>query len=129
MIYVKKELAIELKEVGYDVPTETHYLKQDEMGEKLRSAISSFDWNNRASDAYSAPTLYEVTDWLRNKHNLHCYSIPFVQDKFATWDRSVIDLLTGECLYNNGFHETHDEALTAAIERAVEIVKTKMEKI
>jgi len=123
MIHVKKELAIELKEVGYDELVTQAY--SPKVGLNTCEPTNA----NASGKHTSTPTIDQVVLWLRNKHNLHCYSIPFVQDKFATWDRSVIDLLTGECLYNNGFHETHDEALAAAIERAVDIVKTKMEKI
>ena len=49
---VTKEIAILLKEVGYDVPTNAFY---------------KFNITHRIIDTISAPTVYEVIGWLDSK--------------------------------------------------------------
>ncbi len=77
---------------------------------------------------YEGKDIRKAATFLRDRHGLHVYSIPFVQDKYTAWDRRVIDLKTGECLYNNRFHDTHDLAYAAGITAALDIVEQRNKK-
>lgn len=60
--YVNLELAIKLKEIGYNIPCNSYYRK---------------DYNNSETfkDYYSCPLLYDVQSWFREIHNIHVYPV------------------------------------------------------
>jgi len=60
---VTKEVAIALKDIGYDVPCDAYYLKDDaiHIGRQEKK-----DFNNSVFHI-SAPTVYEAIEWLDSK--------------------------------------------------------------
>ena len=60
--YVNLELAIKLKEIGYNIPCNSYYRE---------------DYNNSETfkDYYSCPLLYDVQSWFREIHNIHVYPV------------------------------------------------------
>jgi hypothetical protein len=70
---VTKEIAIALKEVGYDVPCNDYYMTNGEKGHG-----GYFNWNDgtRSSVICSAPTVYECIEWLDSK-GVYVYVEPF----------------------------------------------------
>ena len=119
MNHVTKQLAIKLKQAGFDRVINTYYLKIDEVENKLRVAFSNLDWNNYSTDSYSAPDLHTVTDWLRECHGLHVFADPFKQK--WSWNIAEIsnDEFTCHALYS---YPTHNEALAIGIDKAVDQV-------
>lgn len=122
--FVPFETAKALKEAGYNEPT-IFYYDSDDYGKELLAAPSYFcgysneQWNkpiNGGGRYISAPTYHEVEDWLEGKGQI-------VQAGRAdeNWygllgdacDRDVIDL---------GSYSTREEALNAAILKALELI-------
>lgn len=68
--YVSYELAVKLKECGFDEPCDSYYNKacaaDDEYWHTKREEL--INWNGLGSDCQiSAPTLWQAQKWLREK--------------------------------------------------------------
>jgi len=124
MIHVTKQLAIKLKEVGYDVPVSGNYFTNSTV-EMYFDKGEEVDYNhpnltNRMIQLFSAPTLYEAQDYLRDKHGLHvCIQVGSV----FGWSFIITDIEHIKKIDSAVCFDTHPSALAAAIERAVDIVK------
>ena len=70
---VTKEIAILLKEVGYDVPTNAFY---------------KFNITHRIIDVISAPKVHEVIGWLDSKG---VYVVPYINTLIDGWLIEIID--------------------------------------
>ncbi len=129
MIHVTKELAHKLRDIGFDVPT-TDYWYDGDTGnnvDRFMQEQSAFNHNDEDM-CVSAPDLHCVTDWLREKHRLHV--LVCTNTDHDGWIAGIQSKGTFEPIGVINDDEpvaTFSEALTSAIERAVDIVKTKME--
>lgn len=116
MTHVQKDTAILLKEKGYNAPSRYEYIGS--------SNILSFDYGDRAyhedEDCYSAPTLYEATEWLRAK-GVHVCVVPV--NLWQQWRMFIyIDSYPPQKtrIPNKPMdYPTHDEALEAGIVHAL----------
>lgn len=108
---VSKELATLLKEKGFDWPTPySAYLGEEPMF--TQPLIS----RNGREHCLDYPTLSHAAIWLRKVHNLHIQIICMVDE----WHYIISD--TKDAFKEWGSetdYDTHDEALAAAIERAL----------
>lgn len=114
--HVSKELAQKLKQIGFDWLTSAHYHKKIE---DIQLTINERDWNNLGvTRKYSsAPTIETAAKFLRERKGLHvyCYYSLFSNK----WENGIQKIGQGT-LNIHEIHDTHDDALTAGIEHAVD---------
>lgn len=126
MSQVNKHQAMCLKEAGYDVPATEFY---NQHGEKPHDTSSlKFNWNKNTEDfknTCSAPMLSDAAEWLRESKGLHVGIIPeklrggwfYAVSTFQEEGWSLPDISTS--------YYTHDDALSAGIDKCLEILKER----
>jgi hypothetical protein len=127
MKHVTKETAVLLKEKGFDLPC----IKYFDDGLHVTNPNGNFyiNWNAKKS-RYSAPTLYEATEWLRTKgvhvvvqpdgygisNELFWVSIIWVTHEHLNPQPKILRDTESDRF---NFFPTHDEALEAGIVHAL----------
>jgi len=124
---VPHNIAVMLKEAGFDFRVSHYY---EEVGEakpfnNRNQHPPQYDFNSRVGyeDCCSAPTLSLAAQWLREVHGLHvCADYNMIMKH---WDYRLRDVI--ECSHNVLIapFPTHDHAYTAAIEKALIILKER----
>ena len=123
--YVTKEQAIRLKAVGFDIPVRWMY--HPHYGLYENNEPNNFNGNNWIEGYYSAPTLDETCNWLRESKGMHVYAKPYpVTEKTIGWERNIVCVNTGKFLYHEGYHYTHERDLSAAIDHALTILEKEV---
>lgn len=114
MRYVPRNLALELKHLGFDEMTDVWNQRGDGVSGDV---MGNRDYYNRKGDVYTAlPTYSQAFDWFREKHDLHCF-IDFDNPKFNAVQRS--SSFVKSC-------DTYEEAEVACLETLIKIVKEKV---
>ena len=87
--YVNLELAIKLKEIGYNIPCNSYYRK---------------DYNNSETfkGYYSCPLLYDVQSWFREIHNIHVYTVICDSIKCYNIDKNGTEIVNGVSIHDDG---------------------------
>jgi hypothetical protein len=117
--FVPYELALELKELGFDEPCVGYYHLNE--GYTKGYAFCYFNEPKRyeSDSAVLTPTFSQAFRWFREKHAL-CIVIKPIDDK---------NLELGYNLLKNGLmmgsYLTYEEAELACLQKLIEIVKTK----
>ena len=106
---VSKEQAIRLKPLGYK--------DYSSVGTYYTDEIADCEWL-----CVPASTLHQVTDWFREVNGLHCYAVPKTDSEIYVGH--IIDLKRWTLMKINDA-SGHYEALSAAIDKALEIIKTR----
>lgn len=122
--YVSYDLALKLKAAGFDEPCDHYWSKDFTNSDKrvLRQA-SANDYNN--DDWFiphcSAPQIYHVQKWLREKHHIsiRVSYIPYHKVWFADW----LNLDSGEFDDTDATFATYEEALADGICVVLELIK------
>ena len=70
--YVNLELAIKLKEIGYNIPCNSYYRKDYPETSKL---YENYNNSEIFKGYYSCPLLYDVQSWFREVHNIQVYPV------------------------------------------------------
>ena len=115
---VDKLLAIKLKEKGFDVPCDRYYCSDSDS--LMRAGPTRRNFNNDIDPddiTISAPTIYEVTKWLRNKGLHVCADW---DGKF--WFYSIKELKDGGNSIVAGEYGDHDVAILCGIMAGVDMM-------
>lgn len=114
--HVTQEQAVMLKEQGYDVPCREYWYGEEMLQDQ-------YPLNQNEHDGcISAPSLSEAADWLRDVKGLHYYCYP--TPKWGYWI-SAIHNKEKEGWHKVGDYDTHSLALSAAITKALTILKER----
>lgn len=137
--FVTYDIAVRLKEVGFDWPCRTYWMKTyiDKDIMNLREDLRSSNHNEYAPDYYSAPTLAQAQKWLREIVGIHVAVTPAIQ--IRKWQFYLDDLSQhinphdGELLtrctedmqdeYDKEYFDTYESALSAGIEAALKLIE------
>ena len=118
---VNKEIAIQLKELGFDWEVNAYY--KEELYEQVKNELYKDCCSNNFSqyiDDISAPTQALVCKWLRDVHNINI-SIISISTKELQYYYDIIQLnVSHDIPYN-----TYELAEEAGILKAIEILKSK----
>ena len=116
------ELALELKELGFDEPcfgywsnwaVQERFLLTCELGKEIESASI-----NRKNILFKAPTFSQAFRWFREKYGLHSYI-----DGAYPWFRFYIN--SNDNRWEGFKHLTYEEAELECLKKLIEIVKNK----
>ena len=107
--FVPYELAVKLKELGFDEPCLTCYDKLEMIASHSKNV---FDYKNYNKSGYmvSRPTFSQAFKWFREKYKLH-YPIA-VSDGVWFYDK-----------WSLGVYKTYEEAELACLTKLIEIVE------
>ena len=104
--FVPYELALELKQLGFDIPS-----------------VSGYSYSDSDNLLTQAILYQQAFRWFREKYDLFCY-VELVGDRL--FDYMIIgDFVEEEIDYEDGPFNTHEEAELACLQKLIEIVKTK----
>ena len=136
-LFVSYELAVRLKEKGFNEPCFAIYdngrflLRYKSINSKLKRNVKMDKKINQP--LVSVPTFQQVTDWLREKHDIHIHISRlycYVDNKPRTFDGWCVYVDNGiedsdlECnsMFIKTFYPTYNEALDKAIEEALKLI-------
>lgn len=127
--YVSFEQAQALKELGFDWKCNHFYHIEDEGNTAF---LSSYDnHNGRSKKFVSAPTLAQVQKWLREVKGILVYASPSVRkNEPIKWMIGVVHLLDKRENKRDWWigaikHDTYKQALSAGLDKALELLKNK----
>jgi hypothetical protein len=127
--FVSYEIALKLKELGFDEPCLTYYY---ELTSNLRTHLAIDIRNawtysgNKKLGFTLAPLYQQVFKWLRNK-----YGIDFsINTTYSKYNENTIKQYSGvidtKTMYTNvGFYDNYEEAQLAGLQKMIEIIKNK----
>jgi hypothetical protein len=127
--FVSYEVALKLKELGFDEPCLTYYY---ELTSNLRTHLAIDVRNawtysgNKKLGFTLAPLYQQAFKWIREKHNIDI-SINTIYSKY---NENTIKQYSGfidtKTMYTNvGFYDNYEEAQLAGLQKMIEIIKNK----
>jgi hypothetical protein len=125
--FVPYELALELKELGFDEPCFSYY-KNDQLSDILEEVINSKmrNVNNEIDDYISASTFSQAFRWFREKYNLFgCIDLQVCTP--THWYIRIDNIIENDYIYHSEDEglkfNTYEEAELACLRKLIEIVK------
>jgi len=127
--FVPYELAVKLKELGFDEPCLGFYNHQGQLILMAQEDESSIEMYKNSyvemGMQYAAPLFQQVFRWFREKYNLFGYSYPNDYQKYGYRIVEVKSPENKELIYDWGTNNTNEEAELACLEKLIEIVELK----
>lgn len=122
-LFVPYELAVKLKEKGFDEACIAYYDKVDKNKLKpvpMTDEINSFHSNRYGKVMLSAPPYQQVVDWFREKHKLQIN----ISRNMGGWAYSIIEFSRGNKCIVSKPNETEDYylELNSAIKEALKLI-------
>lgn len=124
--YVSYELALKLKECGFDWKTDHLYRKDADNGDQNMLIHSGFDNYNEhwsASDWCSAPSLYAAQKWLRKEKEMF---VEVTSDALYDWGFFILELDEDAnigVVRGSEIYHSYEQALSAGITTALELIE------
>lgn len=126
-MYVTKEISVRLKAIGFDEDVRHHYVDSSDC---IYDELHPLDHWNQEDGCYSAPTLDEAANWLRNVKGLHVLVV--TNKDHDGWIAGIQQKGTYEpieVISEENPSNTHDLALSAAITHAIEIAEKEVKGV
>ena len=134
--FVSYEIALELKQLGFDEPCLTYYFSDGVFNDAAEedytlhpgdprfhsdtnSSLAEYLENELKYKAVAAPTFSQAFRWFRENHKLHQVVLA---DEKGKYDIIVGERISGSCL---GQYETYEEAELECLVKLIEIVKER----
>ena len=127
--FVSYEIALKLKELGFDEPCLTYYY---ELTSNLRTHIGvdignawTYLGNNKLGFTL-APLYQQVFKWFREKHNIDI-SINTIYSKYnENTIKKYSGVIDTKTMYTNvGFYDNYEEAELAGLQKMIEIIENQ----
>lgn len=136
--FVTYEQAIRLKLLGFDWDV-SHFYTQEELhanndtfwcDDGLVVYITDLmrDMNNSMVHVYSAPTLAQVTKWLREVKDIHIEIKYAINPQYEPWIGKVViieDYPEPNTIIDTDTCDTYEEALSECVDKAIEIIEKR----
>ena len=123
--FVTYELAVKLKELGFDGFTRFHINRNNELNTISESPFSMFQYNMEPNEddtdsLVAAPTFSQAFRWFREKYDMFSHL-----DKNA-YSKYYYDIHNrGEIFFDEEYFNTPEEAELGCLEKLIEIVEQK----
>lgn len=125
--FVPYELAVKLKELGFDEKCLAYYHEPSRIIERFqyseRPVKNSSNWNNMYI-VYVSPLWQQDFDWFEEKHNLHSH-IDNIVLSFGLIDCRNNDIKINKYISSEDCYKTKLEVKQACLEKLIEIVSCK----
>lgn len=141
--YVSYPVALALKKAGFDWPCDHYYCAFDDEADVQFWSIRPAQSQNRLQppkDAVvaDAPTLWQAQKWLREKWDWHIDVFPAADCSFDAdgqiceewnyWDFDIMHVIsTRQIIESEERYDSYEEALSAGIAAALELIEKKGE--
>lgn len=131
-LFVSHEIALKLKELGFDEPCITFYPKEGKIGfdgkyhsirEGYKNSTVNAIWIKKYQtnfECVTAPLYQQAFRWFRDKYNLLCWINKDWNDGTLVGYEGTIEQLEG--LQDCGTFETYEEAEIECLKKLIEIV-------
>jgi len=127
--FVSYEIALKLKELGFNEPCLTYYY---ELTSNLRTHLAIDVRNawtysgNKKLGFTLAPLYQQAFKWIREKHNIDI-SINTIYSKYnENTIKQYSGVIDTKTMYTNvGFYDNYEEAQLAGLQKMIEIIKNK----
>jgi hypothetical protein len=116
--FVPYELAVKLKELGFNEPCLVGYSTSTEKLEYYSRPIVTKD-----SFTVNAPTFYQAFRWFRKEHNLKFH---IREDVWNNW--CSLKMIRYDDYISIGEYKTYEEAEIGCLEKLIEIVEFNLNK-
>lgn len=122
--YVNYQQALRLKEMGFNWPTNNWYNYEKRfIGKNSCHAANPVSFQ-KAPDHADAPTLAQVTKWLREIYRISVEAY-YPKDVNGTWSYAIIFMdETTPNIYSHKW-ESYEKALSAGIDKVLELLKER----
>lgn len=125
--YVSFEQAIKLREMGFSDETRCGYYKMPKGSPQMTKwdicLEASLDYN---LEFYKAPTLAQVQKWLRESKGIHIEIRYTINPQYEPWIGKIIVITDyPNTIIDTDTCDTYEEALSEAIDKALELLKEK----
>ena len=122
--FVSYEMALELKELGFDEPCFTYYYDNTNILENELSIHLYYGWTYEETKKLKstlAPTFYQAFRFFREKYRLEgaIYRLNF------KWASQVFNIETSTYCFKHELFETYEEAEINSLQKMIKIVKNK----
>lgn len=132
--FVPYDIALAMKELGFDEPCIASFYNADDSGNEESSSIpwmklefymekkpkSNKHWESIGEEVISAPLYQQAFRWFRDNHDLQGSYIMFSCGKY---DSTITSYKETQCLWSNGpIYETYEEAELACLRKLIEII-------
>lgn len=118
---VTYQIALKLKEKGFDIPCEMYYHIHDDIEDSIMSLESTGGWcdfyNSKNRYRCAAPTIYQTLKWLREEKRIEangCYDNDEQGWMGYVCEMDIPDLYAFHALKVH--HKSYEEATLSAIE-------------
>jgi hypothetical protein len=127
--FVSYEIALKLKELGFDKPCFTYYYN---ISGNIRTGIEVHihnAWTYAGTKKLAttlAPLYQQAFKWIREKHNIDI-SINTIYSKYnENTIKQYSGVIDTKTMYTNvGFYDNYEEAQLAGLQKMIEIIKNK----
>ena len=124
--FVPYELAVKLKELGFDEPCFVYYNRSNE--NKPAYPNHGVTQNSLCGNGTTAPLYQQAFRWFREKYKLHTEIRPYTAKYFTIIIQECKDIV--KYIEYGGIDlkfNTYEEAELACLEKLIEIVESKSE--
>jgi len=121
--FIPYELALELKQLGFDEPCISNYTSFGKFSNDY-SAPRKYNSEFELGSYISAPTYSQAFRWFREKHNLRCQInyIGGLINETTWWDISIIGHYNTDPKEWEMKYQPYEEAELACLKKLIEIV-------
>jgi hypothetical protein len=120
--FVPYEIALELKELGFDEPCIACYYKLNMLATYSENLFEPKNYNT-SGYCVSAPLWQQAFDWFRKEYHLHS-EIAYSRD-LSEYFWIIPNVKTNEPCEVSETFKTYEETRLACLEKLIEIVKEK----
>lgn len=118
--YVNKDAAIALKQIGFNLPTHTHYHIRN--GKTSISVSSNPETWIDYPNIIDRPILQKAVEWLREVR--HVSLRPSLLMVSGKWFYDYLDLIDGSYMDSDDSYEKYNDAVNAGIIEICEYIKS-----
>lgn len=126
--FVSYEVALKLKELGFDEPCLCAYDKNEMLYHSHKTDKLFTILNSNLSNQCSAPLYQQIFRWFREKHNLYAVIIPTITMYWTFKTMTVVEGIVEVAPYNHvdgNDYPTYEEAELEGIKYLISILKNK----
>lgn len=116
--FISYELAVKLKDLGYNTPFFFFYRTDDQLIHHAMVGKPLVYGENIDNEVVIAPTIYQVLKWLRKEKNLHIA----VNIWGRTWGYDIIELTGGRSLHWTAYREDIKSYEDAALDGIMYVI-------
>lgn len=129
--FVSYNIAQRLKSIGFDIPCQFYYTKEDASDDEVWITSTGVvkNYNNSSKDCpflipvCSAPSYHTALEWIRNKYLIHCFAV--VDDDACDLKRNDVwrgckqRIDGGMAIPVDGLYHTWTDAIEASLHSAI----------